>query len=209
MSRFSLDYPAHVDVRTRDKARLPPGQTLTVKWPVLHAGEVPGFDPTTWSLRLFGLVDRPVTLSWEQFQALPRVRVTSDFHCVTTWSRHDNTFEGVHTRELARLCGAQDASRYVIQHCEAGYTTNTTAEQFLEDGAVLDGKALTPEHGGPLRVVIPTLYAWKSGKWIRGLEFSARDRRGFWETQGYHNRADPWTEQRYSWQETDEDCKDT
>ncbi|MEW5850281.1 MAG: sulfite oxidase-like oxidoreductase [Myxococcota bacterium] len=209
MSRFNLDYPPALDVRTQDKERLPPGQTLTKKWPVLHEGEVPTFDPATWSLRIFGLVAQPMTFTWDQFKALPRVRIISDFHCVTTWSRYDNAWEGVHTRELARLCGVDERARYVIQHCENEYTTNTTIEEFLDESVLLadthDGQPLTGEHGGPLRVVAPRLYAWKSGKWVRGIEFSATDCRGFWEVRGYHNRADPWREQRYSYQETEDD----
>ena len=185
-----------------DPARLPPGQYLTDKWPVLHAGDVPAADLATWTFRVFGDVENEVELTWEQFNELPRATNTQDIHCVTRWSKFDTSFEGVHWRELAKLAKPHDTARFAIAHAEAGFTSNVPLS-FLEDGNALlathgDGEVLTPEHGYPLRLVIPGKYFWKSAKWLRGLELSATDKPGFWERYGYHNDADPWAEERYS-----------
>jgi DMSO/TMAO reductase YedYZ molybdopterin-dependent catalytic subunit len=185
-----------------DPARLPPGQYLTEKWPVLHAGEVPRVDLETWTFRLFGEVEQEVTLDWEQFGALPRSSNVQDIHCVTRWSRFDVGFEGVHWRDLAQLAKPLPSARFVVAHAEHGFTSNVPLEA-LEDGNALlathaDGEALAPEHGGPMRLVIPGKYFWKSAKWLRELELSSVDRPGFWERYGYHNDADPWREERYS-----------
>lgn len=185
----------------RKNGRLPPGQSLTLKWPVLHVGPVPEFDPATWKFSVGGRVRRPFELDWEQFQALPRVQVQADFHCVTTWSKFDNIWEGVSLRTIIdRAAPLEDAS-HVIQHCDGGYTTNTPLEDLLRDDVVLadthSPEPLTPAHGGPLRMIIPHLYAWKSSKWIRGLEFAGRDRAGYWEERGYHMYGDPFREQRF------------
>jgi DMSO/TMAO reductase YedYZ molybdopterin-dependent catalytic subunit len=186
----------------RGDARIPPGQVETKKWPVLHSGEVPDFDPARWDLRVFGEVDRPLTLSWQEFQALPRTRSRSDFHCVTRWSRLDNEWGGVLLAEIERRAGVRESARHVIFHCEAGYTTNITIADARAPGVILathhDGAPLAPEHGGPLRAIVPHLYAWKSAKWLRGIEWSAADKPGYWEVRGYSNAADPWKEQRYS-----------
>ena len=185
----------------REDGRLPPGQSLTIKWPVLHEGPVPRFDPEKWDLKLDGLVERPLVLSWKEFQALPHVRSTSDFHCVTTWSKFDNVWTGVPFRALAERAGILPEAKHVIIHAEGGYTTNAPLEDLLGDDVLLaDGhepEPLTADHGAPLRLVVPRLYAWKSAKWVRRLELSATDRPGYWERVGYHNYGDPFLEQRY------------
>jgi DMSO/TMAO reductase YedYZ molybdopterin-dependent catalytic subunit len=184
-----------------DPARLPPGQYLTEKWPVLHAGSVPHTDLATWDFRIFGDVENEVRLSWEEFTALPATENVQDIHCVTRWSRFDTQFKGVHWRELAKLAGPKPSGRYVIAHAEQGYTANVPL-RFLEgENALLayeaDGEPLTLDHGWPLRLVIPGKYFWKSAKWLRGIELRATDQPGFWERYGYHNDADPWNEERY------------
>jgi DMSO/TMAO reductase YedYZ molybdopterin-dependent catalytic subunit len=185
-----------------DPARLPPGQYLTEKWPVLHAGDVPSYgDLSTWTFRVFGDVEQELELSWSQFSELPRSSNVQDIHCVTRWSRFDTAFEGVHWRELEKLCRPQPSARFVVAHAEHEFTTNVPLS-FLEDERALlathaDGEPLTPEHGYPLRLVVPGKYFWKSAKWLRGLELTAADRPGFWERLGYHNDADPWREERY------------
>jgi DMSO/TMAO reductase YedYZ molybdopterin-dependent catalytic subunit len=184
-----------------DAARLPPGQHLTEKWPVLHAGSVPDTDLATWTLRVWGEVETPVELTWEQFNELPRAENTQDIHCVTRWSRFDAHFEGVHWRELEALAHPTPSARFVIAHAEQGFTSNVPIEYLRDENALLathaDGEPLTPEHGRPLRLVIPGKYFWKSAKWLRGIELSATDMPGFWERYGYHNDADPWREERY------------
>jgi DMSO/TMAO reductase YedYZ molybdopterin-dependent catalytic subunit len=184
-----------------DPARLPPGQYLTEKWPVLHAGSVPSTDLATWDFKVFGEVEEPVTLSYDELQALPRTEVTTDIHCVTRWSRFDASFAGVHWRELARRVQPKSSARFVLAHAEQGFTANVPLAA-LEDATALiaweaDGKPLEPEHGWPLRLVVPSRYFWKSAKWLRGLELLSTDQPGFWERYGYHNDADYWQEQRY------------
>ena len=184
-----------------DPARLPPGQYYTEKWPVLHAGEVPDVDVATWTLRVFGEVEEELTLSYDELRALPATEVTTDIHCVTRWSRFDVTFRGVHWRDLAPLVRPTPAARFAIAHAEHGYTTNVPLASLEDDLALLateaDGEPLTPEHGWPLRLVVPGKYFWKSAKWLRAIELSATDQPGFWERYGYHNDADPWREERY------------
>jgi len=181
--------------------RLPPGQYISAKWPVLHVGPVPRFDPKTWDFRVVGLVREPLRLTWDAFNALPRVSVVSDIHCVTSWSRYNNPWEGVSTREILRRVGVKPEARYVIVHAENDYTANLPLEAFQAEDALFathhDGAPLDPEHGYPLRLVVPKLYFWKSAKWVRGIELVAEDRPGFWEQRGYHNNADPWKEERY------------
>jgi DMSO/TMAO reductase YedYZ molybdopterin-dependent catalytic subunit len=188
--------------RGLDPARLPPGQYLTEKWPVLHAGDVPQTDLATWDFTVFGEVEEPLRLSWEQFNELPRAESTQDIHCVTRWSRFDAQFAGVHWRELAKLARPKPSARFVVAHAEQGFTSNVPLDYLEDDDALLathaDGEALTPEHGWPLRLVIPKKYFWKSAKWLRGVELRATDEPGFWERYGYHNDADYWQEQRYS-----------
>lgn len=184
-----------------DPARLPPGQYLTDKWPVLHAGDVPAVDLAAWDFTVSGEVEQPLTLTFEQLQALPATEVTTDIHCVTRWSRFDARFKGVHWRELAALCAPKPSARFVIAHAEQGFTANVPLAALEDEQALIvyeaDGAPLTPDHGWPLRLFIPTKYFWKSAKWLRGLELSAVDRPGFWERYGYHNDAAFWQEQRY------------
>jgi DMSO/TMAO reductase YedYZ molybdopterin-dependent catalytic subunit len=185
-----------------DPSRLPPGQYITEKWPVLHAGSVPRYpDLAAWTLRVFGEVENEVELSWEQLNELPRSATTQDIHCVTRWSRFDASFEGVHWRELAALARPTPAARFVVAHAENGFTSNVPIGFLEDDDALLathaDAEPLTPDHGYPLRLVIPGKYFWKSAKWLRGIELSAVDKPGFWERYGYNNDADPWKEERY------------
>jgi DMSO/TMAO reductase YedYZ molybdopterin-dependent catalytic subunit len=184
-----------------DPARLPPGQYLTEKWPVLHTGSVPRVDLAAWDLRVWGEVQRPVRLDWEAFTALPSTEVTVDIHCVTRWSRFDARFRGVHWRDLAPLVAPTPSARFVVAHAEQGYTANVPLEALEDANALLayeaDGALLAAEHGWPLRLVIPSRYFWKSAKWLRGLELCDRDRPGYWEKYGYHTNADHRTEERY------------
>lgn len=184
-----------------DPHRLPPGQVLTEKWPVLQYGGVPRYDMSTWRLRLFGEVGQPQTLTWSQVRDLPSTTVIADMHCVTTWTRLDNRWEGVAFRDLVALVHPTPQSRFVIAHCAENYTTSLAVEVLADDDVLIayrhDGDELPAEHGGPLRLVVPKRYAWKSAKWLEGLEWVKHDRLGFWEVNGYHNGADPWTEQRY------------
>jgi DMSO/TMAO reductase YedYZ molybdopterin-dependent catalytic subunit len=184
-----------------DPARLPPGQYLTEKWPVLHAGTVPQTDLSTWDFRVYGEVENPVTLSWDEFTALQSREITTDIHCVTRWSRFDTSFKGVHWSELAKLVRPKPSARFVVGHAEQDFTVNVPLSALEEPDALLayaaDGEPLTPEHGWPLRLVIPKRYFWKSAKWLRGLELLAHDEPGFWERLGYHNEADYWKEERY------------
>ena len=182
--------------------RVPPGQRLTDKFPVLHYGSIPEFDRQTWDLKVFGLVEEPLTLSYDQFLELPTTRIVTDIHCVTTWSKLDTIWEGVLFRELMNSVQVNPEARFVMVHCEQDFTTNVPLEVLMDDDVLLayrfDDQPLTPEHGYPLRLVVPKKYFWKSAKWVRGLELMAQDRLGFWEVRGYHNNADPWKEERYS-----------
>ena len=188
---------------SRRAERIPPGQSRTRKWPVLDASGPPQLDLANWSFRVGGLVAQPVAWSWEEFQKLPRVKVFSDFHCVTRWSRLGNLWEGVATRELIqRAGGAEPHARYVlVDGYDGGWTTNLPLDDFLSEDALVaithDGEPLSLEHGGPARLIVPRLYAWKSAKWVAGVEFLEQDRAGFWEENGYHMRGDPWTQERF------------
>ncbi len=192
---------------TETRERLPPGQVLTQKWPVLTYEAVPRVDLKTWTFRCFGLVGEEVSWTWEEFLALPRVAVTSDIHCVTRWSRYDNRWEGVAVSEILRRVSARPEAVAVMAHSEGGYTTNIPLADLRDEGALLafrhDGADLPAEHGGPCRLVVPKLYFWKSAKFIRAFEFLDVNAPGFWEVNGYHLHADPWKEERYSDQETD------
>jgi DMSO/TMAO reductase YedYZ molybdopterin-dependent catalytic subunit len=185
-----------------DPARLPPGQYLTDKWPVLHAGSVPQTDLTAWDFKVFGEVESPITLSWDELRALPSKEIQLDIHCVTRWSRFDARFRGVHWSELAKLVRPRPSGRYVVAHAEQGFTANVPLRALEDDNALIayeaDGEPLTPDHGWPLRLVVPSKYFWKSAKWLRGLELLDRDQPGFWERYGYHNEADYWKEERYA-----------
>jgi DMSO/TMAO reductase YedYZ molybdopterin-dependent catalytic subunit len=184
--------------------RLPPGQYLTEKWPVLHYGGVPKVDLATWTFTLDGLVVEPRTLTYDQMKALPRRTVKSDVHCVTRWSLLDSTWEGVPVSEVMKLVELKPEATHVMVHGEHGYTTNLSLGDFLREENMLvdtrNGEPISPEHGWPLRLFVPHLYFWKSAKWVRGFEFMAGDRPGFWEQYGYHMRGDPWAEERYGWQ---------
>ena len=185
-----------------DPARLPPGQYYTEKWPVLHAGEVPDADLATWTLAVTGEVEQPLSLSFDELKALPATEVTTDIHCVTRWSRFDTSFRGVHWRDLAELVKPKQNARFVVAHAEQGFSSNVPLEALEEEGAMIayeaDGEPLEPEHGWPLRLLVPSRYFWKSAKWLRGLELLNHDEPGFWERYGYHNDADYWKEERYS-----------
>jgi len=184
-----------------DPARLPPGQYLTEKWPVLHAGDVPRVDFETWDFKVHGEVEEPLTLSLDELKELPATEVTVDIHCVTRWSRFDTTFRGVHWSELSKLVKPKPSARFVVAHAEQGFTSNVPIAALEDENALVaweaDGEELTPDHGSPLRLVIPSKYFWKSAKWLRALELRASDQPGFWERYGYHNEADYWKEQRY------------
>jgi DMSO/TMAO reductase YedYZ molybdopterin-dependent catalytic subunit len=188
--------------------RIPPGQYTTDKWPVLTYGRTPRIDSETWTLKISGLVAAERILSWKDFLALPRVRVTADFHCVTRFSTLDNDWQGVATAEVLRQVRIDPEASHVLVHCYGGYTTNLPLEDFLSARALFadrhNGKPLAVDHGGPVRLVVPHLYAWKSAKWVNGVELLAEDRRGFWEENGYHTYGDPWKEERFSSQETRE-----
>ena len=194
--------PADIVESPRQEPRLPPGQVKTDKWPVLHYGSVPRVDLATWDLTVDGLVERKLQWNWEEFQKLPRRKVHSDIHCVTRWSRYDNLWDGVSLRDVMALAGVKPEARFVIIHAEQGFTTNLPLSEMDQDDVLLadkhDGEALTPDHGWPLRLVVPRRYFWKSAKWVRRLEFTDRDAPGFWERNGYHNEADPWREERFS-----------
>jgi DMSO/TMAO reductase YedYZ molybdopterin-dependent catalytic subunit len=182
-------------------ARVPPGQYLTEKWPVLHYGPVPPFNPRTWDFRVFGNVENEIKLDWEEFQKLDQTAVQADMHCVTTWSRLDQKWEGIPFSKIIELAKPKADSKFVIAHSEYGFTANTPIEYCTRDDCLIalraNGAPLTAEHGSPARLVVPPLYAWKSAKWLRGIEFSDVDKPGFWERNGYHNTGDPWKEQRY------------
>ena len=187
-------------------ARVPPGQHLTQKWPVLTYGATPRFDPRTWTFRCFGLVEQEVAWTWEEFLRLPRVETISDVHCVTRWSFLDNRWEGVHIRELLTHVRIKPDAIAVMIHADPDYTTNLLLTELVDDDVLLalkhNGRDLDPEHGGPCRLVVPKLYFWKSAKWVRAFEFADVNAPGFWEENGYHMHADPWAEERFSIQET-------
>lgn len=189
----------------RDTDRLPKGQRLTEKFPILHVGDVPTFDRATWRFRIFGLVEEGIDLSYDQFTALPNTRVKADFHCVTGWSRFDNHWGGVLAKDLMKLVRPKAEAKFALIHCEGEYTTNIALDELLDEDVLFafehDGAPITPDHGFPLRLVVPKLYAWKSAKWARGVELIPENRRGFWERHGYHIHGDPWKEERYSSQE--------
>ncbi len=187
---------------TRRDERLPPRQVLTRKWPVLHVGPVPPFDPAAWDFTVFpaSLAGAVKRFTWDEFRALPRARVFADMHCVTRWSKLDNLWEGVPTRALLDHVAPSPAAKFVMVHCEYGFSTNLSVDDFFAADCLFalrhNGQDLSPDHGYPVRLVVPRLYAWKSAKWVRGVEFMEAERPGFWESWengGYHMRGDPWT----------------
>ena len=203
----------NLEGKISQEGRLPPGQSLTVKFPVLHYGPVPTFDPSTWEFRVWGEVDQEVTWTWDEFLELPRTKITMDIHCVTRWSKFDTEWEGVSLQALVQqeIIKVKQSAKFLLQHCDYGYSTNMPMSVAMSDNFLLathfDGQPLTPDHGYPLRGVVGAIpgreglkdiYLWKGGKWLRGLEFIAEDRLGFWEQAGYHNDADVWDEQRFA-----------
>lgn len=181
--------------------RLPPGQYLTTKFPVLTYGETPRLDLKQWRLSVAGLVENPIELTWEQFRALPTKEIICDLHCVTRWSQLNMRWEGVPFSEIVKLVQPKPEAKFVMGYSYGGYTTNMPLEELYGDEVMLafnyGGQPLPVEHGGPMRMLIPKLYLWKSAKWLRGLEFMANDKPGFWEMYGYHMHGDPWTEERF------------
>ena len=194
-----------ISPNTERKVRIPPGQHADKNWPVLHAGSVPKMDIENWKFTIWGLVEENIELSFQDFMAIPRVKVFSDIHCVTSWSRLNNLWEGVSTSTIKELVNILPEAKYVLVHAHKKFTTNLSLEDFFAKDVLLATKHnninLSRDHGGPVRLVVPRLYFWKSAKWVTGLEFLAEDKRGFWESSGYHNHGDPWKEERYSWQE--------
>jgi DMSO/TMAO reductase YedYZ molybdopterin-dependent catalytic subunit len=184
-----------------DPDRLPPGQYFTERFPVLHVGDVPTIAREQWTLRLFGEVADERTITFDELSRLQNTDVVVDIHCVTKWSKFDTPWHGVRFRDVMALVEVSPSVTHVVEHAEFGYTTNVPLSALLADDVLLawefDGQPLAPEHGGPVRMVVPSLYFWKSAKWLRGLEFVTGDRPGFWERNGYHNEGDPWREQRY------------
>lgn len=198
-SVLTSELPSHA------AARVPPHQRVTRGWPVLHEGPIPRFDPTTWRFAIDGACDEPYEINYDELKAFPNVEMTSDFHCVTGWSKLDNLWQGVQTKELLERARPRNDAAHVLLHAEYGYTANVPIDRLLADDALVtwmhNGRDLAPKHGYPLRALVPKLYAWKSVKWVRRFELLTEDQRGFWEVRGYHNRADPWLEERYSYQE--------
>jgi DMSO/TMAO reductase YedYZ molybdopterin-dependent catalytic subunit len=193
--------PDRIDVRDTGRERLPPGQIITRKWPVLHYGTVPRVDLATWRFEVRGAVERPVSLTWDELLALPRRETACDMHCVTRWSRYDNVFEGVSVQDVLARAGVKPGAAYVLVHAEQNYTTNLPLSDLDRPANLLalshNGEPLTPEHGGPVRLLVPHLYLWKSAKWVTGFQLLEEDYPGFWEQNGYHMRGDPWQEERY------------
>ena len=185
--------------------RIPPGQHEDKGWPVLHAGSVPKIDVEKWRFEIWGQVEENVELNFQEFMALPKVKVFSDIHCVTSWSRLNNLWEGISTSTIKELVKILPEAKYVLVHAHKKFTTNLSLEDFFASDVILaikhNNTYLSREHGAPVRLIVPRLYFWKSAKWVAGLEFLAEDKRGFWESSGYHNHGDPWKEERYSWQE--------
>ncbi len=192
--------PKQIDVRAVTD-RLPPGQIETRKWPVLHYGSVPKVDLSRWRFTVSGLVEQPLSLTWDDLARLPHQETLCDIHCVTRWSRYDNVFEGVPVSAILAMAKPRPEAAYALVHAEEGYTTNLPLEDLARPENLLalrhNGEPLTPEHGGPIRLLVPHLYLWKSAKWLKGFELIAEDAPGFWEENGYHMRGDPWTEERY------------
>ena len=180
---------------------VPPGQFLTEKFPVLTFGSAPKIDLETWQFKVSGLVEKELTLTWEEFMGLEKITLDAEFHCVTQWSRLQNTWEGIAFNEVMKLLKLKPEAKYVMAHCYGGYSTNLDLDVVMDDDVLFaykhDGELLSRDHGGPLRLVVPKRYGWKSAKWVNGLEFMAEDEPGFWEVRGYHMRGDPWKEERF------------
>ncbi len=192
-----------LEKKMKAEGRLPPGQALTIKWPVLHTGGVPTFDPATWDFRAGGLVEEPLSLRYDAFMALPHAAVVSDFHCVTRWSTFDNRWEGVSFRHIMSVVRPLPTARFVLFSSYDGYTTNLPLEACDDEDVLLtckwNAEPLPKEHGGPVRVIVPKRYAWKGAKWVKEITFAEQDKPGFWEVRGYSNTALPWEEDRYGY----------
>ncbi len=201
MALFEGSERKELERKMKSEGRLPPGQSLTLKWPVLHYGSVPRFDPERWDFKVYGMVETPIRWTWSEFNLLPKVTRHSDFHCVTRWSRFDNDWEGVAFREVLGRVKLKAGVRFVLVHAEQGFTANAPLADLDRDEVLFathhDGQPLSADHGYPLRLIVPHLYAWKSVKWVRGIEFLDEDVPGFWEQNGYHMYGDPWREQRF------------
>jgi DMSO/TMAO reductase YedYZ molybdopterin-dependent catalytic subunit len=199
MGLFTKNYPPEI------ADRIPPGQRLVKSWPVLHYGPIPTFDGTEWDLEVSGLVEHPFTLSYQELRALHTVTVGADMHCVTGWTTLDNEWEGVAFTTLLEKAQPKAEAKWVIAHCAYGYTSDLSLQAMRDDDVLVawrnGGEDLSSEHGWPLRLVVPKRYAWKSAKWLTGLEFTDHNKRGFWEVRGYHIHAEPFAEERYSYQE--------
>lgn len=198
--QYGLKRPDQVKSAPQGGERVPPGQFLSKKFPVLTYGSRPKIDLPSWKIRVFGLVEQEIELDWQEFSGLEWITMTADFHCVTQWSSLDNTWEGVPLAGLAAPAGPRPEARFVMAHCYGGYTTNLPLEVAMDEGLLAhrqNGQDLEPDHGWPLRLIIPSRYAWKSAKWVNGIEFMAEDAPGFWEQRGYNNNADPWKEERF------------
>ena len=189
-----------------EAARTPPGQHLTRGWPVLHTESIPRFNEETWRFRAYGAVENEAEWTWGEFRSLPSITVASDFHCVTGWSKLDNEWEGVAFREVSQRVRPRPEAAHCLVYAPSGYTANIPLDVLMDDDVLFawshNGEPLEPKHGGPMRLVVPERYGWKSVKWANAVRFMEADVRGFWEERGYHNQADPWLEERYSWQET-------
>lgn len=191
-------------IKQNTEGRVPPDQQVTDSFPVLHYGDIPQYsDLKNWDLKIYGLVENPIIITYGEFMELPQSTVSNDIHCVTGWSKLDNQWTGVKTADVCKNAGIKPEAKYVLIHAEEGWTTNLPIEDFLRETSLLahshNGEPLTPEHGFPVRAVVPHLYFWKSAKWVRALEFRATDAPGFWEKNGYHMYGDPWKSQRFSW----------
>jgi DMSO/TMAO reductase YedYZ molybdopterin-dependent catalytic subunit len=199
MGLFTKNYPPEIS------DRIPPGQRLVKSWPVLHYGPIPAFEGAEWDLEVSGLVENGFTLTYQELRGLPNVKVHADMHCVTGWTTLDNDWEGVSFKSLLEMAQPTPDAKWVIAHCAHGYTSNLSLKAMEDDDVLVawrnGGEDLTPEHGWPLRLVVPKRYAWKSAKWLTGLEFTDHNKRGFWEVRGYHIHAEPFAEERYSYQE--------
>lgn len=189
---------------TKRENRIPPGQHEIKKWPVLHAGSVQNINTSKWKFRIFGLVEEEKELNYNEFMSLPKAKVFSDIHCVTSWSKLNNLWEGVSSSTIKELVNILPEAKFVMIHAEKNFTTNLSIEDLFESDVIFATKhnlnPINSKHGAPVRIVIPKLYFWKSAKWVTGVEFMAKDKKGFWESNGYHNHGDPWKEERYSWQ---------
>lgn len=201
-SKIALAKKGNQPGRQSNNVRIPAGQTEVKNFPRLDLGIVPEISSANWQLRVYGLVDHELNIDWSTFQKLPQVRDVSDFHCVTRWSQLDIDWQGVRAQDLLALAQPHEGAAYVTLHGYDGYTTNLPLSALLDDDVIIAhsvlGAPLTLEHGGPVRLVVPKRYAWKSAKWLKAIEIHAFDRLGFWEVRGYHNEADPWLEQRFS-----------